>query len=413
MNCLTAFGEASRMTQFKDKTAKGQNANVGLFTYPMLMAADILMYDAAYVPVGEDQRQHLEITRDLAERFNTRFGPTLAVPEPYILKESAKIMELTDPTSKMSGTNSPDKGLLLLSDEPNRLRKKIMSAVTDTETEIRYDPETKAGVSNLLVIHSVLTGTPVADLETEFAGRGYGDLKKAVAEVVLEAVGPFRSRMAELLDDPAELDRILARGAERAAVVAAGDDDPRPGTPSACCRPRAEEPARARPRCRRHHPRTLGRAAAVRPSRFRRPDGRRHPAARDAAAADGGPARAPGGVHGPPRGRLPRGPSVRDGAVRHRDLPAGLAGGVRPGLQGDRECERLESAVRGGPVERTLDFPYHPHVTIAHHLDDDALDRAFEGLAGFRCAFTVASIELYHHDPDGVWRVIRSLPLGG
>ncbi|WP_051750571.1 tryptophan--tRNA ligase [Phycicoccus jejuensis] len=221
MNCLTAFGEASRMTQFKDKTAKGQNANVGLFTYPMLMAADILMYDAAYVPVGEDQRQHLEITRDLAERFNTRFGPTLAVPEPYILKESAKIMELTDPTSKMSGTNSPDKGLLLLSDEPNRLRKKIMSAVTDTETEIRYDPETKAGVSNLLVIHSVLTGTPVTDLEAQFAGRGYGDLKKAVAEVVLEAVGPFRSRMAELLDDPAELDRILARGAERAAVVAA------------------------------------------------------------------------------------------------------------------------------------------------------------------------------------------------
>ena len=220
MSCLTSFGEASRMTQFKDKVAKGQNANVGLFTYPMLMAADILMYDAAYVPVGEDQRQHLEITRDLAERFNARFGDTLTVPEPYILKESAKIMELTDPTSKMSGTNSPDKGLLLLSDESNRLRKKIMSAVTDTDTDIRYDPETKAGVSNLLVIHSVLSGTAIPDLEAEFAGRGYGDLKKAVAEVVLDAVEPFRTRMDELLADPAELDRILASGAERAVVVA-------------------------------------------------------------------------------------------------------------------------------------------------------------------------------------------------
>ena len=220
MNCLTGFGEASRMTQFKDKTAKGQNANVGLFAYPMLMAADILMYDAAYVPVGEDQRQHLEITRDLAERFNTRFGETLVVPDAYIVKGSAKIMELTDPTSKMSGTNSPDKGLLLLSDEPARLRKKIMSAVTDTESEVRYDVDTKAGVSNLLVIHSVLSGQRIEEIEREFAGRGYGDLKKAVAEVVVEAVRPFRERMAELLDDPAELDRILADGADRAREVA-------------------------------------------------------------------------------------------------------------------------------------------------------------------------------------------------
>ncbi|QGN56590.1 tryptophan--tRNA ligase [Nostocoides sp. HKS02] len=220
MNCLTGFGEASRMTQFKDKTAKGQNANVGLFAYPMLMAADILMYDAAYVPVGEDQRQHLEITRDLAERFNARFGETLVVPDAYIVKGSAKIMELTDPTSKMSATNSPDKGLLLLSDEPARLRKKIMSAVTDTESEVRYDVETKAGVSNLLVIHSVLSGQRIEELEREFAGKGYGDLKKAVAEVVVDAVEPFRERMAELLDDPAELDRILADGADRAREVA-------------------------------------------------------------------------------------------------------------------------------------------------------------------------------------------------
>ncbi|MBT9257604.1 tryptophan--tRNA ligase [Phycicoccus sp. MAQZ13P-2] len=220
MNCLTAFGEASRMTQFKDKTAKGQNANVGLFTYPMLMAADILMYDAAYVPVGEDQRQHLEITRDLAERFNTRFGDTLVVPEPYIVKGSAKIQDLQDPTAKMSKTGSSAKGLIDLMEDPARIAKNIRSAVTDTEAEVRYDPETKPGVSNLLVIHSVLSGTPVEDVAASFAGRGYGDLKKEVAEVVVDAVTPFQERMRTLLDDPAELDRTLARGAERAAVVA-------------------------------------------------------------------------------------------------------------------------------------------------------------------------------------------------
>ena len=221
MSCLTGFGEASRMTQFKDKTAKGQNANVGLFTYPMLMAADILMYDAAYVPVGEDQRQHLEITRDLAERFNTRFGETLVVPEPYIVKGAARIMDLTDPTSKMSGSTSPDKGLVNMSDDDARIAKKIRSAVTDTDGVVRYDPETKPGVSNLLVMHSVLSGTPVEQLESEFAGRGYGDLKKAVAEVVVESVRPFRERLEGLLADPAELDRLLAVGAERAAEVAA------------------------------------------------------------------------------------------------------------------------------------------------------------------------------------------------
>jgi tryptophanyl-tRNA synthetase len=218
--CQTAMGEMNRMTQFKDKVAKGQNANVGLFTYPVLMASDILMYDAAYVPVGEDQRQHLEITRDLAERMNARFGPVLTVPEPYILKESAKIMDLQDPTSKMSGSSSGEKGLILLSDDPARIAKKIRSAVTDTDGEIRYAPEVKPGVSNLLVIHSVLTGLPIADVEASYAGRGYGDLKKEVADVVVEAVTPFRERMAELLDDPAELDRILADGAARASEVA-------------------------------------------------------------------------------------------------------------------------------------------------------------------------------------------------
>jgi len=220
MNCLTGFGEASRMTQFKDKTAKGQSATVGLFTYPMLMAADILMYDAAYVPVGEDQRQHLEITRDLAERFNGRFGETLVVPDAYIVKESARIMDLQDPTSKMSKTTSSPRGLIDLMDDPARIAKNIRSAVTDTEAEVRYDPEAKPGVSNLLAIHSVLSGTPVADLEAAFAGRGYGDLKKEVADVVVEALTPFQQRMRQLLDDPAELDGVLAAGAERAGEVA-------------------------------------------------------------------------------------------------------------------------------------------------------------------------------------------------
>jgi tryptophanyl-tRNA synthetase len=219
--CQTAMGEMSRMTQYKDKVAKGQQGNVGLFTYPVLMAADILMYDPAYVPVGEDQRQHLEITRDLAMRVNSRFGEgTLTVPEPYIVKGSAKIQDLQDPTSKMSKTNSSEKGLLDLMDAPAAMAKKIRSAVTDTEAEVRFDPERKPGVSNLLTIHSVLSGKAITELEAAYAGRGYGDLKKDVAEVVVETLTPFQERMRELLDDPAELDRILADGAERAATVA-------------------------------------------------------------------------------------------------------------------------------------------------------------------------------------------------
>ena len=220
MNCLTGDGEARRMTQFKDKVAKGQNANVGLLTYPMLMAADILMYDAAYVPVGEDQRQHLEITRDLAERFNTRFGETLVVPDAYIVKGSAKIMDLQDPTSKMSKTGSSPKGLIDLMQDPAKIAKNIRSAVTDADGEVRYDPEHQPGISHLLVIHSVLSGTPVEEVAASFAGRGYGDFKKEVADVVVECLTPFQERLAELLDDPAELDRILADGADRAREVA-------------------------------------------------------------------------------------------------------------------------------------------------------------------------------------------------
>lgn len=218
--CQTGFGEAGRMTQFKDKTAKGHSANVGLFTYPILMAADILLYDAARVPVGEDQRQHLEITRDLATRFNQRFGDTLVVPEAHIVKEGAKIQDLQDPTAKMSKSAATDKGLINLLDEPARSAKKIRSAVTDAEAVVRYDPEHKAGVSNLLTIHSVLSGTPVPELEAHFEGKMYGDLKKETAEVLVEWVTPLRARTLELMDDPAELDRILAAGAARAREVA-------------------------------------------------------------------------------------------------------------------------------------------------------------------------------------------------
>lgn len=220
LSTITGFGEASRMTQFKDKTAKGAPANVGLFTYPILMAADILIYDADVVPVGEDQRQHLEITRDLAGRFNQRFGDTLVVPEPHIIREIAKIQDLQEPTAKMSKSAGTDAGLIALLEDPARIVKKIKSAVTDAEREIRYDPETKPGVSNLLSIHSALSGTPISALEATYAGKGYGDLKKDVAEVVVGAIGPFRERVLELMGDRAQLDKILADGAQRAAEVA-------------------------------------------------------------------------------------------------------------------------------------------------------------------------------------------------
>ncbi|MDN5764278.1 MAG: tryptophan--tRNA ligase [Humibacillus sp.] len=220
LSCLTGFGEAGRMTQFKDKSAKGAGPNVGLFTYPVLQAADILIYDADVVPVGEDQRQHLELSRDLAARFNARFGETLVVPSVHIMRATAKIQDLQTPTAKMSKSAASDAGLISLLDEPSRIVKKIKSAVTDTGREIRYDEADKPGISNLLSIHSALSGTPIATLEASFAGRGYGDLKKEVAEVVLETVTPFRNRTLELMADPAELDRILADGAGRARAIA-------------------------------------------------------------------------------------------------------------------------------------------------------------------------------------------------
>lgn len=223
MNCLTGFGEASRMTQFKDKSAKqgADRASVGLFTYPILQVADILLYQAHEVPVGEDQRQHIELTRDLAERFNGRFGQTFTVPKPYILKETAKIYDLQDPTVKMSKSASTPKGLINLLDEPRTTAKKVRSAVTDTDTVVRFDAENKPGVSNLLSIYATLTGAGIGELEEKYAGKGYGALKTDLAEVMVEFVTPFRDRTQQYLDDPETLDSILAKGAEKARAVAA------------------------------------------------------------------------------------------------------------------------------------------------------------------------------------------------
>jgi tryptophanyl-tRNA synthetase len=222
MECLAGFGEASRMTQFKDKSAKGgaDSARVGLFTYPMLQAADILLYQAHFVPVGEDQRQHIELTRDLATRFNSRFGETFRLPEGYILKAGAKIYDLQEPTSKMSKSSGSVAGVLEIMDTPEANTKKIKSAATDAGREVRFDEKEKPGISNLLTIHSSLSGRSIAELENEFAGMGYGNFKGAVAEVVVEYLRPIRAKALELLEDEAHLIKILHEGAEKARIVA-------------------------------------------------------------------------------------------------------------------------------------------------------------------------------------------------
>jgi len=222
LSCITGFGEASRMTQFKDKSGKhgAEGTTLGLFTYPVLMAADILLYDADQVPVGEDQRQHLELTRDLAGRFNSRYGTTFTVPEPHIVASTAKIHDLQNPTSKMSKSAASQSGVIDLLEDPRIIAKRIRSAVTDAEREIRFDEERKPGVSNLLGILSALAGRSIESLEADYEGKGYGDLKKDVAEVVVDIATPYRDRTLALLADPAELDRILAEGAGRARDVA-------------------------------------------------------------------------------------------------------------------------------------------------------------------------------------------------
>lgn len=221
LECIARFGEASRMTQFKDKSQRdgAAGSSVGLFTYPVLMAADILVYQADKVPVGDDQRQHLELTRDVAMRFNGRFGETFTVPTGFIPEQAARIMDLQQPDKKMS-KSLPPAGCVNLLDDPAVTAKKIRSAVTDTGREVVADPVDKPGVTNLLTIHSTLSGQSITELEERFAGRGYGDLKKELAEVVTDFVTPVRDRTQELLDDPAELMRVLADGAQRAREVA-------------------------------------------------------------------------------------------------------------------------------------------------------------------------------------------------
>jgi tryptophanyl-tRNA synthetase len=222
LSCLTGFGEASRMIQFKDKSQKSgaDQASVGLFTYPILQAADILLYQTDQVPIGEDQRQHLELTRDLAQRFNHRFGPTFVVPGPYIVRDVAKIADLQDPSVKMSKSSSAPQGIVDLLEDPSSIRKKIARAVTDMGSEVKADDENKPGITNLLRIYSALTGASLDELERRYEGSGYGTFKKDLAEVVVGALAPVRERTEKLLADEAELDRMLADGAARARRVA-------------------------------------------------------------------------------------------------------------------------------------------------------------------------------------------------
>ena len=220
--CITGFGEASRMTQFKDKSQKSgaDRINVGLFTYPILQAADILLYQPDFVPVGEDQRQHVELTRDIAQRFNSKYKEIFNIPKPEIIKSLAKINDLQDPNAKMSKSAPSMAGVIELLDTPEATLKKFKSSVTDNGKEIKFDEKLKPGISNLLTIHSALSGKSVTDLESEFSGKGYGDFKSAVAEVVIAKLEPISKRTNELMDDPAELSRVLSNGAQKASEVA-------------------------------------------------------------------------------------------------------------------------------------------------------------------------------------------------
>ena len=220
LNCTATFGELRRMTQFKDKSGGQESVSVGLFDYPVLQAADVLLYNAGLVPVGEDQRQHLELMRDIAIRFNGRYGDTFVVPEAAIPPVGARIVDLQEPTRKMSTTGGTEQGTLTLLDDPARLRKKVMSAVTDSDGEVRYDLDAKPGVSGLLSLLSAIEGVSIADLEARYAGSGYGDFKKDVAEQVIALLEPLQARHAELAADPGEVERLLRRGAERAREIA-------------------------------------------------------------------------------------------------------------------------------------------------------------------------------------------------
>ena len=221
LNCYTMFGELSRMTQFKDKSAKNaENINGGLFTYPALMAADILLYQADYVPVGEDQKQHCELTRDIAIRFNNLYGETFKVPEPYIPKVGARIMSLGNPTSKMS--KSDPQGCVFLMDSPEEIARKFKRAVTDSDTEhcVRYAPQEKPGVANLMSIYSSVTGKSFEEIEREFDGKGYGVFKPAVGEAVIETLRPIREEAQRMISDKAYLQEVYTEGAKKASAIA-------------------------------------------------------------------------------------------------------------------------------------------------------------------------------------------------
>ena len=223
LNCYTMFGELSRMTQFKDKSAKNaDNINGGLFTYPALMAADILLYQPHFVPVGEDQKQHVELTRDVAQRFNNLYGETFRVPEPFIPKVGARIMDLLDPTSKMSKSDEVGAGRVCLMDDPADIMRKFKRAVTDSEVEncVRYDPEKKPGVANLMSIYAAVTGRSFAEIETEFSGQGYGVFKPAVGEAVVELLRPIREEAQRIMRDKAYLENLCREGAEKASYIA-------------------------------------------------------------------------------------------------------------------------------------------------------------------------------------------------
>ena len=218
LNCYTYMGELNRMTQFKDKSAKhADNINSGLFTYPVLMAADILVYNADLVPVGEDQRQHLEITRDIAERFNSIYGETFVIPEAFIGKQGARIMGLQDPTAKMSKSSTNLNDVIFLNDSPEDIRKKLKKAVTDSENCVRYDKENKPGVSNLMTIYGLIEGKSMDEIEKEFAGKGYGDFKNATAEAIVKRLEPLQKKYHELLENPEKLKEIYEIGSKRAS----------------------------------------------------------------------------------------------------------------------------------------------------------------------------------------------------
>lgn len=220
LNCFTGMGECARMTQFKDKSQKyPENVNVGLFAYPILMAADILLYQADLVPVGQDQKQHLELTRDLAQRFNTLYSETFKIPEPYIPKVGSKIMNLQEPTKKMSKSDLNQLGVLFLADDENQIRNKIKRAVTDSGTEVRFSAD-KPGISNLITLYHISTGKSIAEIERDFEGKGYGEFKKAVAEALVEFLRPFKQKYSEYRKDENFLREVLSRGAEKARQVA-------------------------------------------------------------------------------------------------------------------------------------------------------------------------------------------------